>query len=166
MGHSAGAHILTSIFLDAAASFTPLPADNDLLKPQDDLLHAVQGIAVASGIYDLEMLITAFPDYDKWYLKRAFRGPYEFWNTTRYPLHTNSHAMRWHIIHSTGDKHVDLPQSEAIFNHLNVLYDEKGWDRRRITKDCDTLNTPHHYVQDAEFAQLIADWIKQDMKNY
>ncbi|KAF8498339.1 Alpha/Beta hydrolase protein [Gautieria morchelliformis] len=166
IGHSAGAHILTSIFLDAAASFTPLPADNDYLRPEHSLLRAVRGIAIASGIYDLEKLIATFPEYDKRFVKAAFREPYEFWNTTRYPLHGEAHPHRWHVIHSTGDTLVDSAQSEAIFAHLKRLYAERQWDEARVTKDWDTLSSGHHYVALPQFAQLIADWVTNDMSVY
>jgi acetyl esterase/lipase len=166
VGHSAGAHILTSIFLDAAGSFTPLPADNDTLRPERALLRAVRGIAVASGIYDLERLIAAFPEYDKRFVKAAFREPYEFWNTTRYPLHGESAPLRWHVIHSTGDTLVDEGQSQAMLEHLKRLYAERQWDEGRITKDWDTLSSGHHYVALPQFAQMIADWVTDDIRVY
>lgn len=162
IGHSAGAHILTSIFLDAAASFTPLPADNDYLKPDDALLRAVRGVALSSGIYDLEQFITTFPDYEKRYVKPAFREPYEFWNTSRYPLHAASQPVRWHIIHSAGDTLVDLSQSQAIFDHLKRLYAEKNWEESLVTRDWDTLTHEHYYTNLPQFAKMIADWVKKD----
>jgi len=163
IGHSAGAHILTSIFLDAAASFTPLPADNDYLKPDESILRAVRGIALASGIYDLDKLLAAFPDYQG-FIKPAFREPYEFWNTTRYPLHAASQPLRWFVIHSTGDTLVDLPQSQAIFDHLKRLYAEKQWGEERIAKDWDTLTNGHHYTNLPQFAQMIANWVTDDLR--
>ena len=155
--------MLTSIFLDAAASFTPLPADNDYLRPEESILRAVRGIALASGIYDLNKLIASFNDYDQGFIKNAFREPYEFWNTTRYPLHAAAQPIRWLVIHSTGDTLVDLPQSECIYEHLKRLYAERQWDEERVTKDWETITTGHHYTNLPPFAQIIADWMVKDI---
>ncbi|KAF8577265.1 alpha/beta-hydrolase [Ramaria rubella] len=166
IGHSAGAHILTSIFLDAAPAFSPLSPDNAPLRPSPALLAAVQGIALSSGIYDLTALIASFPAYDGAFVKAAFRTPYASWNTARYPLHADAHPVRWHIIHSSGDTLVDIPQSRAIYDHLRQLYARKGWDQERISKDWDTLSTGHYYFDHSPYADLVSDWVTSDIQKY
>ena len=166
VGHSAGAHMLTSLLLDAAASLTPLPADTDYLRPDGAVLRAVRGVALASGIYDVARLVAAFPAYERQFVRQAFRAPYACWDTTRYPLHAGAAALRWRVIHSAGDTAVDLGQSQAMFAHLRRLYAERGWDAERVSKDWDTLTGPHDYTHLPEFAQMIADWVTQDMQDY
>jgi len=154
VGHSAGAHILTSIFLNSN-----IPE----LKPSDTLLNAVQGIGIASGIYDLDAILAKFPSYD--FVAQAFTSPYGPWNTTRYPLLPDMNKTRWHVIYSKGDSLVDIYQADTMYNHLKIVYAEKGLDENLITKDYETLTTEHYYVQEPIFAQFVVSWVK-DVMNY
>ncbi|KIJ34666.1 hypothetical protein M422DRAFT_51901 [Sphaerobolus stellatus SS14] len=153
IGHSAGGHLLTSIFLDSN-----IPS----IRPSDALLRAAKGIAIASGLYDLDALLAKFPSYD--FVPQAFNTPYEPWNTTTYPLYPGVVDTRWHVIHSSGDTLVDFGQSDAIYEHLGKIYVEKGLDRSLITKDYETLTTGHQYVREPIFAQLVADWLEGIVK--
>lgn len=149
IGHSAGAHILTSLFLDAA-----LPR----LAPRATLLQAVQGILLASGIYDLDALLATFPSYDG-FIARAFTPPYARWNTLGYPLHSMSTAIRWRIVHSYGDTLVPVDQSDRMCDHLKAVYAARNWDEGFITQDYGTVTTDHDYVRGPIFAKLVSDWV-------
>lgn len=153
IGHSAGGHILTSLFLDSKI---------EEIKPSETLLQAVQGIGIASGIYDLDALLAKFPSYD--FIAQAFTSPYGPWNTTTYSLYPTMRRTRWHVIHSRGDSLVDLGQSDAMYAHLRKLYTEKdSLNQNLITKDYDTLTTEHDYVCEPVFAHFVVDWVKKDL---
>ncbi|GJJ12054.1 hypothetical protein Clacol_006295 [Clathrus columnatus] len=156
VGHSAGAHILSSIFLDSEV---------DTLQPSDALLYAVQGILVASGIFDPETLLDRFPNYD--FIPQVFTGPYSRWNTLNYTIRSNMPPSftRWHVVHSSGDTLVNVEQSEAMFNHIHEAYAKENWDTGLISKDYDTLTIGHYYTTKAPFASLVGAWAMQDIQN-
>lgn len=115
MGHSCSAHMLSSIFLDSSAvtpSLTPSPA----------LLRAVKAIVMSEGIYDLDLLISHFPDYQSWFIAPAFGGleSYIPFAVTAYALRRSS--IKWLLIHSQGDTLVDSPQSDKMLDHLKSEY--------------------------------------------
>ncbi|KAF8522176.1 alpha/beta-hydrolase [Hysterangium stoloniferum] len=155
IGHSAGGHILTSIFLDAGI---------DALKPSPALLSAVQGIACASGIYDLDLLLAKFPSYA--FIPDAFTQPFVRWKTASYSLHHAAYPWRWNVIHSPGDTLVDFDQSDLMYDHLRKLYVQQDWDVRRISKDYTSITTEHHYVREEIFAIVVVDWVKKDQEEY
>ncbi|KIM80742.1 hypothetical protein PILCRDRAFT_72605 [Piloderma croceum F 1598] len=139
IGHSCSAHMLTSIFLDSS-SITPT------LTPSPSLLRAVQGIAMSEGIYDLELLLKHFPSYQEWFVAPVFgdEKPLSCFSTTTYALRDLSTHIRWLIIHSTGDRLINLPQSNTIFNHLSESYGQLAG--RFVSKNFDKLTGGHNDI--------------------
>lgn len=153
VGHSAGAHILCSIFLDGGVKE---------LQPSGELVKAVRGIVLASGIADPEALLARYPHYD--FIPQVFTEPYSRWNTLVYPLRKGlSEHTRWHIVHSSGDTLVNTQQSEDMFTHLVEAYARRNWDTGLISKDYDGLSAGHYYTSQApvEFGSLIGAWAVQ-----
>lgn len=162
VGHSAGGHILSSIFLDGQYEEKELL---EALEPSDRLLRATQGIVLASGISDPEALLARFPSYD--FIPQVFSEPYSRWNTLVYPLRENMQpGTRWHVVHSSGDVLVNLEQSHAMYEHLVDAYAKREWDTSLISKDYDTLNIGHYYTTQAPFASLIGGWAAEDIQRY
>ena len=154
MGHSCGAHILTSIFLDSA-SVTPS------LSPSPALLKSVQGLILTEGIYDLDILLSSFPGYLDWFIANAFgkRESYDPFSTTHYPMHTDGEHIRWAIVHSKGDTLVDFKHAEAIVQHLRTIYGAKDNDAN-ISKYFDLFTEEHDDVfNHTNLAKLVTDFM-------
>jgi len=154
MGHSCGAHILTSIFLDSA-SVTPS------LSPSPALLKSVQGIVLTEGIYDLDILLSSFPEYLDWFVANAFgkRENYAPFSTTQYPTHEEGEHIRWAIVHSKGDTLVDFKQSEAIVQHLRGIYGPKEKDAN-IEQYFDLFSEEHDDVfSHPNLAKLVTEFM-------
>ncbi|KAF8334073.1 Alpha/Beta hydrolase protein, partial [Cantharellus anzutake] len=142
IGHSAGAHILGSLFLSpplsspsaddthpsptsspcyACSLSTPsLPIRN---RPSPFLVRSVKTIIGLAGVYDLDLLLRSFP-YE---LYRSMasdgfgdRDNYEDFDLTTYELIDD--GIRWAIVHSQGDSLVDILQPEAFYKRLTELY--------------------------------------------
>jgi len=131
--------MLTSILLDSSA-ITPT------LTPTPSLLRAIQGVVMSEGIYDLELLLSDFPEYLEWFVGPTFGEDTSLshFSTTKYTLRDSSAHIRWLVIHSTGDRLVNLPQSEAILSHLSQLY---GWQTTNfISKNFDELTGAHNDI--------------------
>ncbi|KAJ7632527.1 Alpha/Beta hydrolase protein [Roridomyces roridus] len=133
IGHSAGAHIIASIFLDSSAvtpSLTPPPA----------LLQAVKGLVLAEGIHDIDLLLTRFPTYRAWFIAEAFgdRPSYAPFSVTTMGTREGGEHLRWLVIHSTGDTLVDQPQSETMYDHLRTLYAPDN-----VSRSFDQLDLEH-----------------------
>jgi acetyl esterase/lipase len=157
IGHSCGAHMLTSIVLDS--SFT-----TPSLAPSPSILRAIQGIVMSEGIYDLELLLESFPRYRDWFIRDAFGEdkPLSNYATTTYPLRDSSTHIQWLIIHSTGDHLIDFLQSEVIFNHLSLSYGSLA--DRFVFKNFDKLTGGHDDIltkdKDVEtYTQIVRDFI-------
>lgn len=125
--------MLSSIFLDSSSS-----AVQPSLRPSTDLQNAVRGIILSEGIYDLDSLLATFPNYRSWFIQSAF-GPaqsYSIYSTLNYPLLPNS-DINWLLLHSKGDTLIDIPQTEAMYNHLRSL------DNARVSLNIDDLTDEH-----------------------
>ncbi|KAJ7710004.1 alpha/beta-hydrolase [Mycena rosella] len=138
MGHSAGAHILTSIFLDSAHVFPSL-------TPPSPVLQAVRAIVLSEGIYDIDLLLARFPEYRGWFIAAAFgdRESYADVSTTSLSLREGS-DLRWLVIHSAGDTLVDMPQSDTMDAHLRGLYGPAA--DTRVARNFDQLDVDHDDV--------------------
>ncbi|KAJ6547470.1 Alpha/Beta hydrolase protein [Mycena capillaripes] len=153
LGHSAGAHILTSVPLDSSLvspTLTPSPA----------VLQAVKGIALAEGIYDIDLLLARFPTYRDWFIAAAFgdRQSYPDASTTILPLRKGLNT-RWLVIHSTGDTLVDQPQSDAIYAHLRTLYGASADEH--VAQSVDQLDKEHSDVlAEPLFIELIRTFVQ------
>lgn len=144
-GHSCGAHILSSIFLDSSA-VTPS------LRPSDALLSSVQSITVSEGLYDLDLLLNNFPDY-RGFVSGAFGdlASFEQFSTTGYK--EIKAEIRWLVIHSKGDELVDLAQSRAFFDHLT----SRG---ASVVGEFERLDGKHNEVfGQSEYAQIVSEFI-------
>ncbi|KAJ7098014.1 Alpha/Beta hydrolase protein [Mycena belliarum] len=146
MGHSAGAHILTSIFLDASAIYPSL-------TPPASVVQAVRGIVMTEGIYDIDMCLARFPAYRDWFLAAAFgdRPSYADCATTRLPKRDGS-ALSWLVVHSKGDTLVDMPQSDAIYTHLCAIYGDAT-----VARKFDQLDVEH---DDVMHSPLFIDMVR------
>jgi len=156
-GHSCGAHILTSIFLDSS-SITPS------LTPSPVLLHAVKGVIVSEGIYDLPLLLQSFPEYLEWFIENAFgeRENYASFSTTSLGLRGTPH-IRWLVIHSKGDTLVDELQSRAIYDNLCRLYENAGLSDQYVTKNWDELDEEHNdLLRGDKYIQIVANYLLGD----
>ncbi|KAJ7925052.1 hypothetical protein B0H13DRAFT_1469957, partial [Mycena leptocephala] len=99
------AHILSSIFLDSSAISPTLT-----LSPL--VLRVTKGIALSEEIFDINLLLTHFPEYRDWFMAAAFgdRVSYADFSATLLLLWEpeSEHAsLQWLVIHSTGDTLVD-----------------------------------------------------------
>lgn len=146
MGHSCGAHILSSIFLDA----TEHP-----LRPSPQLLNSTKAIIMSEGIYDIDLLLSSFPNYRDWFIEAAF-GPRSTYRqvsvTTMNPRMEYNH-LRWLIVHSKGDTLIDEAQSEAMYHHLlrNVSH---------VTRNFEQLIEEHDDIlKGLEFVKLVGQYI-------
>ncbi|KAJ6596799.1 Alpha/Beta hydrolase protein [Mycena vulgaris] len=152
-GHSAGAHILTSIFLDSSKFFPTL-------TPPPTLLERVRGIALSEGLYDLDLFIARFPETRNWFIAPAFGDLPSFADasTTALPLHAASN-IKWLVIHSSGDTLVDMPQSEAVHAHLRKLYDAAA--DAHVATSFDQLDVDHDdVVRSPEFVKIICMFVE------
>lgn len=152
MGHSCGAHMLSSIFLDSSAA-TPS------LTPTQTLLDAVKGIIVSEGIYDLDLLTTRFPNYLEWFIAPAFGKlmSYAHLAVTSYPL--RSPNINWLVVHSQGDSMVDSPQSERMLGHLKSEYGSSA--EERVFYDTTLTQGHDDILVTEEFVKIVAQFIKK-----
>ncbi|KAJ6455671.1 Alpha/Beta hydrolase protein [Mycena sanguinolenta] len=159
LGHSAGAHILSSIFLDSSA-VTPT------LTPSPAVLQATRGIAMTEGIYDLDVLLARFPSYREWFIAAAFgdRESYADASTTRFGVRREA-DLRWLVIHSKGDTLVDQPQSDAIYAHLRALYGGGAAADARVARNVDQFDVEHDDVHEtALYVDVIRAFVAEGSK--
>jgi len=155
IGHSCSAHMLASILLDSS-SISPT------LTPPSMILDAVQGIILSEGIYDIDQLVKDFPDYIDWFIKAAFGDPtYSAFNATGLSLR-NQNTMRWLIIHSKGDRLINLLQSQRMFTHLRILYG--GNACQHVLINSEELDEGHDAILDGKtYLRIVTDFIKADV---
>ncbi|KAF5381054.1 hypothetical protein D9615_003879 [Tricholomella constricta] len=150
MGHSCSAHMLSSIFLDSS-SITPT------LTPPPSLFKAVKAIVMSEGIYDLDLLLTSFPDYLAWFVRPTFgrRASYAPFSTNAFSL-IDTH-IKWLIIHSKGDTLVDLPQSEAMYRRLCELNGSEA--STRVYRNTEKLRGEHNDILlGLDFVDIVKDF--------
>jgi acetyl esterase/lipase len=162
MGHSCGAHILASIFLDSSST-------SPTLTPPASLFGAVQAIVVSEGIYDLDVLLSSFPAYREWFLEDAFgkRESYAAFSVTTFPLRTQNPWTRWLVVHSKGDTLVDITQSNNIYNHLRQLHIAVGASTDIfVTRSMDELEEGHNGILSGErFVQIVGNFLLDGYNN-
>lgn len=145
--------MLTSILLDSAE-----PA----LVPSTALLRAVRGVVLSEGIYDIDALLKSFPTYRDWFIRETFGSlpTYDRYSTTRMALRDGAKHIRWLILYSKGDTLVDILQSQAIYDHLQSLYDGSLQDAGQVTKNWDDLEDDHNVIlQTEKYIQIVGDFI-------
>ena len=150
IGHSCGAHILTSILLDSSK---PTPS----LTPSHKLLDAVSGVFLSEGIYDIDLLLQSFPAYREQFINLAFgiKDNYAEDSTTRYPRRPSSGHPVWMIIHSDNDSLVDLAQPQSFYDHLTSLGFASEHDWKRITTEHNAM------LKTVEYSDFVGDFINK-----
>lgn len=106
MGHSAGAHL------------TALVGLNSDLFPEAARL---KGLIGTEGIYDLEGLERAFPDYSSWFLDSAFGGgpgKHARWRHASPVALPIRHRTPWLLVQSRDDELVDEGQTLRFADKL------------------------------------------------
>ncbi|KAF8334066.1 uncharacterized protein EI90DRAFT_3050872 [Cantharellus anzutake] len=150
IGHSAGAHILGSLFLSPppladgvsppspcyACSISTLPWRKN---PSPSLVRHVRSIICLAGVYNLDLLLRSFPQEScRLMMIDGFgdRDHYVDVDLTTYNRLSSSSSLlvpeeckrvidngiRWVIVHSQGDSLVDMLQPEAFYKRLMELY--------------------------------------------
>lgn len=171
IGHSCSAHMLSSIFLDSS-DVTPS------LTPSPMILSSTRAIVMSEGIYDLDLLVEKFPQYEsgkQGFIGNAFgdrsrrrkrrsllpwnfgrkKRVYEDVSTNFYPSRTNSGHIRWFIIHSDGDTLVDKPQSQVMLKHL-----ESEFPSSHVRHDFETISVEHNDMLKTElYSSLVGDFM-------
>ena len=145
-GHSCGAHILTSIFLDTD-SVTPS------LKPSSRLLDATRTISLSEGLYDLDLFLKASPSCKEYFVAPAFgqHQSFDVFSTVNYQ--PRSLDVRWLVIHSVGDELVNIDQSEVFYSHLES-------QKAHVAKNWDQLDGNHDDIlPTVQYARIIGDFI-------
>jgi len=117
IGHSCSTHMIASIILDST-SITPS------LNTPARLLDAIKGVVMSQGIFDLDQLLSSFPQYREWFVANAFGGMTKLsdFSVINYPSREHMDSTRWLIVHSKGDTLVDVGQSQAMYEHISRLY--------------------------------------------
>ncbi|KAK7055002.1 hypothetical protein VNI00_003465 [Paramarasmius palmivorus] len=152
IGHSCSAHMLASIILDSSRV-------SPSLTPADKILAAVRGVILSEGIYDLEALVSRFPDYDGWFIEPAFGSshPYTDLSVSHLALRTEG-EIRWFIIHSKGDMLVDMGQSESMASHLKAIAGAE-----RVTESIGKLDDEHDDIlRNEEYIRMVARFVLED----
>ncbi|KAG1782722.1 alpha/beta-hydrolase [Suillus placidus] len=148
MGHSCGAHMLSSIFLEVAQGENPL-------RPSAELLKSTNAIIMSEGIYDIDLLLSSFPTYRTWFIEAAFgqRSTYGEASVTKMNPRVEYDHLQWLIVHSKGDTLVDEAQSEAMYQHLlrHVPH---------VTRNFGELVEEHNDIlKGVEFVKLVGQYI-------
>lgn len=138
-GHSCGAHILASLFMTHANDAFP--------SPSPDLASHVRSISLSEGLYDLDLLLLSFPSYRRFFIVDAFgdHASYRPFSPAFYPATLNP-ACRWLIIHSKGDRLVDLPQSNAMLAALQLISAPVQSDFTSLEADHDQILVSEAYA--------------------
>jgi hypothetical protein len=145
--------MLACILLDSAE-----PA----LVPSATLLRAVRGVVFSEGIYDIDTLLKSFPNYRDWFIRETFGSlsTYDRYSVTRMALRDGARHIRWMIIHSKGDRLVDILQSQAIYDHLQSIYDGGVQGGGQVAKIWDDLEDDHNEIlQSGKYIQIVGDFI-------
>lgn len=154
IGHSCAAHMISSIFLDSS-SITPS------LTPMDAVLQSVKTIALFEGLYDVDLLLSDYPEYKSWFIASAFgdMDSYGDFSVAKYPPRTRD--IRWLIIHSTGDTLVNVDQSKVMYEHLHQLLGEDA--EGRVECDFHSFSRDHNDLfADERFVELLAKFASRN----
>ena len=126
------------------------------LAPAPALLQAVRGAALSEGIYDLDALLTRFPEYRAWFVGPAFPpGDLAPFAVTAHRLRAGAEDVRWLLLHSAGDTLIDVAQSEAMHAHLCAI--APG----RVDRDFGSLTREHDEILhgDEVYIDLVGDFV-------
>ncbi|KAF8610134.1 alpha/beta-hydrolase [Ceratobasidium sp. AG-I] len=155
VGHSCGAHIITSIVLDAES-------ESHKIDTPSSLLADIKGIFISEGIYEIDLLLKKFPSYSD-FIQGAFgeHDSYKDFSPAYYKLRGES-PIYWLVVHSKGDTLVDEEQAESLWDHLWELYDRKA--HQYVEADWERLKLEHDEIlQDGEFAAMVSQFIRETL---
>lgn len=159
IGHSCGAHMLSTIMLDPP-SIEGIPSNPTL---PEDIYDTVEAVIICEGIYDIDLLLATFPDYQD-FIDGAFLMDGETSNKSLSRFSVNHYIVRpeakarWLVVHSPGDRLVDMPQAEAIYSQLQSEYQRIGSKsvQELVKSDFTTLKGDHDdLLKTSEFAKLV-----------
>lgn len=153
IGHSCSAHILASIFLDSTR-ITPS------LTPYPHIVEAVMGIICSEGIYDLDHIVAAFPEYRFVINTFGDHTSYADYSPVHYTLRDGTQHIRWFIIHSKGDRLVPMYQSRMMYSHLIDLYQTAEMPADEFVKeDMDVLEEQHDEIYTDNYIHMVTSFI-------
>lgn len=116
---------------------------------------------LSEGIYDLDLLVASFPSYIDDFIATAFgsTGPYSALSVLR-PLREGASHIKWLIIHSKGDKLVDMQQSERMHEHLQRVYTDAGLSATQFVKaNLDELVEDHDDIFVDTYIRMVSSYI-------
>ncbi|KAG8919244.1 Kynurenine formamidase [Tulasnella sp. 417] len=118
VGHSCGAHILSSIFLRP-----PEDSPSSSLTPSPELIGSVKGIMLAEGIYDIDLLLSLHPTYGD-FVEGAFTARFSYTDvsTPNFTTREGTGHIQWIVVHSAGDSLINEEESLAMYDALVKLY--------------------------------------------
>ncbi|KIJ68989.1 hypothetical protein HYDPIDRAFT_79980 [Hydnomerulius pinastri MD-312] len=149
VGHSCGAHILCSIFLQM---------ESGEINPCDALVQSTAAIIMSEGLYDMDLLLSNFPTYRTWFIESVFgkNRTYEDVSAIKANMDPRGSHIRWLIIHSKGDTLVDEGQSSAMYNYL-VENSGSQW----VTKTFDALVDEHNdMLKGDQYVEILGKYIE------
>ncbi|KAG8954724.1 Kynurenine formamidase [Tulasnella sp. 424] len=148
VGHSCGAHILSSIFLQS-----PETSSSASLVPSPDLIQSVKGILLAEGIYHIDLLLRLHPTYND-FIEGAFtaRDSYADVSTPEFTAREGTSHIKWFVVQSTGDSLVTEEDSVVMYEALAKLYPGTN----NVSKDFSTMTEDHdEMLQTDAFKDLL-----------
>ncbi|CAE6335053.1 unnamed protein product [Rhizoctonia solani] len=154
VGHSCGAHIIASIILDTESELYSIPTPSSLIT-------SVKGVFISEGIYDIDLLLTKFPQYSD-FIENAFGKLSSYKDVS--PAHYKARGgcpIYWLVVHSKGDRLVNEQQAEEMWDHLWELYDDKS-AHQYIEADWERLKLDHNeMLGDDEYPSMVAQFIRE-----
>lgn len=156
VGHSCSAHMIASIILDS----TPITPS---LNTPARLLDAIKGVVMSEGIFDLDQLLSRFPQYRERFVANAFGDTVKFsdFSVVNYPSRDHMDSTRWLIIHSKGDSLVDIGQSQAMYEHISRLYLKQNLPvDKHVRLDIDELQAEHNDIfKEDKYIEMVSSFI-------
>ena len=113
---------------------------------------------MSEGIYDLDLLLTSFPDYRQLFVAPTFghQDSYASFSPTNFPL-VHRH-LRWLLIHSEADNLIDLPQSQAMHEHLSRLYTPNA--EKHVYSNFHELHAGHDVILGTDkYIRIVTDFV-------
>ncbi|CAE6425946.1 unnamed protein product [Rhizoctonia solani] len=154
VGHSCGAHIVTSIILATESELYNIPSPPSLIAN-------VKGVFMSEGIYDIDLLLKKFPEYSD-FIEGAFGKlpSYKDISATHYKTR-GSCPIYWLVVHSKGDQLINEQQSEEMWDHLWELYDDKS-AHEYIEADWERLKLGHDEILgDDDYSSMVAQFVRE-----
>lgn len=152
IGHSAGAHMLASIFL------RPPVGTPDLFSLSEDLVKRVKGIILAEGIYDVDLLLRVHPTYRD-FVEGAFgvKDTYKAVSPSNSECRTSARHVHWLVVQSPGDTLIKDDQALAMASQL-----EACCPSGQVHLDFGSVKGDHdELLVTEEFYKVICDFVRE-----